>query len=652
MTKLDHRDVRQPSGDPKATGTHAAGTDATGTNATGTHVTGTDAAAEASADTVRFDVRTIPFSRRGSWLDLSPVVALHRAERDIHLVSHTTGMHAILRLIPTLHGEPVDAATSATPAALRWRAEGGFVEAVFETIDVVRFRGRGLGMRFAEAATELTPFTGTYLYVDPVDGAPVFTSYETGRRYRVTVITGGLDVVGAETLGEASRWVDAVGAGAAGDAAGGEGARGDGARGDAAGDSGAEGSSDGEGSDDRGDEWELVVEELDTARAPYRVDASFDQVRDRVSGEFDRFLAANAPWRTDAVPAAAAAAYVLWSATVRPEGFLAREGVLMSKHWMDKVWSWDHCFNALALADGKPELALDQFMLPFDHQTPTGALPDSVTHSEALYNYVKPPIHGWAFTALRAALPASLVDPQLPEIYRRLAAWSRFWLEHRRVPGHALPYYQHGNDSGWDNATTFDLDRVIESPDLGAFLLMQLRVVESLAFELGEDAAPWASAAAEVEQGLQALWRGDGFVAVAASGGREAKRRSLLTLLPIALGEALEPDVAEVLAEGIRSHLTEWGPATEPIDSPDYASDGYWRGPIWAPSTVLIENGLRRAGQLETADAVRDRFLRLCERSGFAENFDAVTGEGLRDRAYTWTASAYLLFAKDRVLRG
>jgi glycogen debranching enzyme len=156
----------------------------------------------------------------------------------------------------------------------------------------------------------------------------------------------------------------------------------------------------------------------------------------------------------------------------------------------------------------------------------------------------------------------------------------------------------------------------------------------------------------EVEQGLQALWRGDGFVAVAASGGREAKRRSLLTLLPIALGEALEPDVAEVLAEGIRSHLTEWGPATEPIDSPDYASDGYWRGPIWAPSTVLIENGLRRAGQLETADAVRDRFLRLCERSGFAENFDAVTGEGLRDRAYTWTASAYLLFAKDRVLRG
>ena len=51
-------------------------------------------------------------------------------------------------------------------------------------------------------------------------------------------------------------------------------------------------------------------------------------------------------------------------------------------------------------------------------------------------------------------------------------------------------------------------------------------------------------------------------------------------------------------------------------------------------------------GQTELADAVRERFLRLCEKSGFAESFDAVTGEGLRDRAYTWTASAYLLFAR------
>jgi hypothetical protein len=47
------------------------------------------------------------------------------------------------------------------------------------------------------------------------------------------------------------------------------------------------------------------------------------------------------------------------------------------------------------------------------------------------------------------------------------------------------------------------------------------------------------------------------------------------------------------------------------------------------------------------ADDISARFRALCEKSGFAENFDAVTGAGLRDRAYTWTASAYLIMASQ-----
>jgi len=60
---------------------------------------------------------------------------------------------------------------------------------------------------------------------------------------------------------------------------------------------------------------------------------------------------------------------------------------------------------------------------------------------------------------------------------------------------------------------------------------------------------------------------------------------------------------------------------------------------------MIVEAGLRAAGEVSLADEVSERFRRLCERSGFAENFDALTGDGLRDRAYTWTASVYLLLA-------
>ncbi|MEV1173651.1 trehalase family glycosidase, partial [Nonomuraea sp. NPDC049784] len=342
-----------------------------------------------------------------------------------------------------------------------------------------------------------------------------------------------------------------------------------------------------------------------------------------------------APWRSDRTPAAELAVYVLWSATVRPAGFVTRPAVLMSKHWMDKVWSWDHCFNAIALAEGLPDLAWDQFRLPFDHQDAAGALPDSVTHSEILYNFVKPPIHGWALRHL----------PPAPGTYPLLERWTAFWLDARRAPGRELPHYQHGNDSGWDNATTFDPERVVETADLAAFLVLQLRELARLATD-PDTSARWTEQADRMRDALLAeLWDGERFVARGALSGRTWTSSSLLDLMPIVLGEELPHPVRAALAARIERHLTAFGLATELPASEHYQDDGYWRGPIWAPSTVLIEDGLRRAGYPDLADEISARFRALCEKSGFAENFDARTGEGLRDRAYTWTASAYLILA-------
>jgi glycogen debranching enzyme len=313
---------------------------------------------------------------------------------------------------------------------------------------------------------------------------------------------------------------------------------------------------------------------------------------------------------------------------------------------MDKVWSWDHCFNAIALAAGAPELAWDQFQLPFDHQDPSGALPDSITHSEVLYNFVKPPIHGWALRQLRAGM--HLDREHLLEAYQRLAAWTRFWLDFRRVPGHDLPHYHHGNDSGWDNSTTFDGDRVLETADLAAFLILQTRELASVATELGrvDEAEHWQTTGDTLRSALlRDLWDGTRFVARSALSGNSRAGRSLLDLMPIVLGADLPTEVAAALVGRIEGHLTAHGLATEAIGSPDYAADGYWRGPIWAPSTVLIEDGVRRAGHTALADDISNRFRALCEKSGFAENFDAETGAGLRDRAYTWTASSYLILA-------
>ncbi len=555
-----------------------------------------------------FPIRDVPFSYAGSWFNISPVVGERSYAEDLHLVSHQTRMHPVLRFTPVRDGQRVPASVTATPAEVTLRYGDDRIGIAYEQPDTVRVRGTGLGLRLTAADATLTPFTGAYFYRDPVDGSHVFTVYQTGRRYRVTVLAGDAVATGAQALGSGERGLHLSSV----------------------------------------TPWELAIEEYETARAPYHPNRTYQEVTEAAGMEFENFLHAVAPWHSPRTPAAPLAAYVLWSACVNPTGYITRPAVLMSKHWMDKVWSWDHCLNALALVEGVPDLAWHQYRLPFDHQDPAGALPDSVAHSEVLHNFVKPPIHGWTLRRLLDRLPRPVQQDELVEVYEQLSRWTDFWLIHRRVPGDPLPYYQHGNDSGWDNATTFDPERVTRTADLCAHLILQLHELTRLAHELGRgaDAARWTARADELAAALlERLWDGERFRTIGVDTGRSWASSSLLDLTPIILGERLPAAVRDTLATRIAGHLTPHGLATEIPESPHYADDGYWRGPIWAPPTVLIEDGLRRAGHDELADLISARYRALCERSGFAENFNALTGEGLRDRAYTWTASAYLLLA-------
>ncbi|HEY3610848.1 MAG TPA: glycogen debranching protein, partial [Pseudonocardiaceae bacterium] len=475
-----------------------------------------------------FNVRDIPFSYHESWFGISPVTGLGRTEEDLHLVSHQTGMHAVLALRPlTRRGGRADARVDACPSMLSWIDGPARIDLVYAAADTVRLRGDGLGLRIAADAPVLTPFSGTYLYRDPVDGAHVFTSYETGRRYRVTVLSGSIaEATGTQALGSAPRSVAIM---------------------------------------PDTQPWELVLEEYETGRRPYVANQTFEQTADAASASFADFLDAVAPWRGARTPAAGLAAYVLWSATVRPAGLLARPAILMSKHWMDKVWSWDHCFNALAVAAGRPRLAWDQYRLVFDHQDGAGALPDSVTHSEVLYNFVKPPIHGWTSNALRHTLP-ELSRAEVTETYRGLERWTRYWLECRRAPGSELAHYHHGNDSGWDNASTFDEGGVVESADLAAFLVLQMRELGALAqfADAPHAARHWLDLADRMLRAMiERLWTGNRFAAHVLESGHTRTSDSLLELMPIVLGELLPRHIHTALAEQIREHLTPHGLATE-----------------------------------------------------------------------------------------
>ncbi|WP_045234843.1 amylo-alpha-1,6-glucosidase [Deinococcus pimensis] len=392
---------------------------------------------------------------------------------------------------------------------------------------------------------------------------------------------------------------------------------------------------------------ELVIEELPPGSVPRASHPDFDDAHARAETAFHAFAAAF-PGTPPPPRGRVTAAYVAWSGVLEPRGFHRRPAMVMSKNWMTQVWSWDHCFNAVALAAGHPDLAFDQWLTAFDHQTDTGALPDSVSDGARIFNFVKPPVHGWALRALLER--GALGEDRLREAYPLLARWTQWWFEQRDDDHDGVPAYAHGNDSGWDNGSFFTRGGPLESPDLSALLVEQLDVLALVAARLGQDgeARAWKERAdALTAATLEHFWTGTHFQPVLSGTHERVPSRSLMRCLPLLIAPRLPHSVREALVRDVTSpeFLTSFGLRTEARSSAAYDPRGYWRGSSWAPATLLVVEGLERAGERALALEVARRFCAAAGASDMPENFDPETGEALCCPAYTWTASVYLEFA-------
>jgi len=570
---------------------------------------------------MNFDVRRVPFSRWGSYFALSLWKKPKSEEESLQLrVLHGDSSSKTAFLVELVKdGVPVPSKVVASPELLRLEPEsgGGSAEICIPEPRVLRLRGSGVALRLSE------PDTGAYDNAIARDGSRwEINSFSTRARYILAPLAGRLEVDAPwQTL--KCGHVSATFA-----------------------------------PDGPGGSFEGAVEEFSTGWQERAYEGSFDSCVRKVALEFRTWLDKMPSVPDEFAAARELASYVCWSCVVEPRGHFRRPAMLMSKNWMTNVWSWDHCFNAMALAGGDPEAAWDQLMIVFDHQDETGALPDSVNDAYFVWGFSKPPIHGWALSKMLAASPKKLWR-RAREIYRPLSRWTEWWLAFRDYDKDGVPQYNHGNDSGWDNATVFDEGCPVEGPDLSAYLVIQMETLSELAARLGKrrDAKLWRARASELLKKLLAhSWRGEAFIAPHARRPLEHEcvsgADSLLPYLPVVLGHRLPGEILSKLAAALREEgrfLTPHGLATESPRSPRYKPDGYWRGPIWAPSTMIVVDGLADAGEKELAREIVLRFARTCARSGFAENFDALTGAPLCDPAYTWTASAFLVMAHEHL---
>ena len=550
-----------------------------------------------------FDPQKVPFSRRGSFIAIS-WLAEDAAFwlRNLRGGDEHTDLGRMLRLdLLDTQGAIIDAQWSLTPDCLTARTRDGAIHLSFDGPDRLVFRGNGPGLRLSTGASK-------YNYAQSAPGHVHVCIARQDLRCNIALEVGGLNL-GAVWNGLSSDQIKL----------------------DLQPASGAL-------------EGRIDLFRIDPIGAPFHTQP---QAAQRIADEFADFRNALPKGGPEFAAGHLLASYILWSAYVPAEGALAHPAIYMSKNWMTNIWSWDHCFVALAFGKNAPDLAFEQMQAIFAAQSVSGRLPDYINDRYAYWAFTKPPVHGWTFAQLRKLAPEYYTPQRKRQVLHWLDRQTRFWLSGPCLGD--LPAYRHGNDAGWDNATCFAEGGPLVGPDLATFLILQLDEITRLHTELGNiaQARTTRQQADELCKALLTdLWDGAGFVAKLQNDGRVVTTgQSLLLYLPLLLGTRLPAEKREALLSRLLQpgrHLTEYGLATEATDSPLYRANGYWRGPIWAPTTALFVDALNRCGENAAALQIARRYCQMCNTSGMAENNDALTGQGLHDPAFAWTSAVFL----------
>jgi putative isomerase len=613
---------------------------------------GTAAPSGNYSDNVSFDLHQIPFSRYGSYLTfqhlrVSPSVA-PTYELFLRTVHGGVPNHELFRVEILQEGVPVSFEENATPTLLTLKTAQGMAEIYFAGPNRIRFRVTGVTLLFS---TAYLPGTTTSTYALPVDqpnsSARIWdynSGYEEDILLRFASLQGKLAVENPWNGMKSEKVTFAFSADA---------------------NTPAEGYIDEFASGYHTDSpgrytlpqyiYKAKIEKFPDPGPPQpSLTESFASGLDRIRTEYRQWLVGLPTVPEKYQHMADLAAYADWSAVVEPRGFYTRPAMLMSKATMINLWSWDNCFNFIALVDAHPDLAWDQFLWVFDSAGPDGMSPDFENDRGMEWNFSKVLMQGFSLDYLARKNPHFFEDKKRMEaLYEPLARRTEWYIKLRDWDHDGLPQYNHGYDSGWDNATVFLPLPPTETPDLAAFTILQLESLSRIAQALGkpDDSKRWQSQAdAILTTMLDKMWKGDHFVALHDGDHKIIDTPSLILYLPLVLGKQLPQEVRNKLIDRLKQpgqFLGTYGLSSESMKSPYYTRDGYWTGPMWAPSTMLLLEGIDEDGDRAFADDLRVRYLEAVMKSGFAENFDPETGQGYRDPTYTWSSSIFIILAHE-----
>ena len=341
----------------------------------------------------------------------------------------------------------------------------------------------------------------------------------------------------------------------------------------------------------------------------------FDHCAQAANEDFDAFRKrfGMVPERYDEM--ANLAAWTIWTHSMRPEGRQKNPVIYMSRVSSLRAYSGQQCYQAMA-SDANAKEAWKLLLTMFDYQNDSGRIPNNIGDISIGYAAACPALQGVALDYIMNRFDLSELSPDdYAELYGKLSRFTHWWLAKRDRNASGIPQYYHPDESICPHSSIFSKGLPVQSGDLLAFLVLLTESCGKLAINAGLDSESvwWMNESKRfLNILLKDFWNGQQFICRSAGSLEIVETGSVTSLLPIILGKRLPDDIIETIANRLASqdeYLTRGGVVAERIGSVDFAfSDAVLRGNIVAPIQLLLIMGLKNAGKAELAKTIAVRY--------------------------------------------
>ena len=395
---------------------------------------------------------------------------------------------------------------------------------------------------------------------------------------------------------------------------------------------------------------ELVYKDFRTEFTRDYLTTGFDADVARVKKAVGSFLQNAVPCTSTYEAARDLASYILWNNSVSPNQLLRRNAILADKEWRCEARYIDCMLSLWALMPVQPELAWDQFLLFAEQQDDSGAMPAWIGSYKINDRALRPPM---ASMPIRAMLARGILNrEQMKAAYDVLSREAGFWLTHRDYNGNGIPEYTRFDECGGEGCSAFDRSIWVETPDLTAYLILELQCLGTLSRELGLEDAHWLNASENLLSAfIQNNWEAErrSFVSRDARSHQVCPCESLINHIPLILGKLLPDTIRDGMLNDLlekEKYLCTAGITSQAQTSAKYDEALTLRGGVWAPWLLMIVYGLQACGFSTAARDIARRFCDNAVRNGFRERYSA-SGKGLDGHADSATAAVFLILLRD-----